>query len=301
MPLYAFLLILLSAFMHASWNLMSKARRPSMVFYMQASLTAALLWLTPVIIGINRVDWQNVPTVFYYLAAGSVFCEVIYFIGLANAYKRADISVAYPMVRALPVLFTAILALIFQLGKPLTPMSLVGMLCIFAGCFIMPQKKFSDLKLSAYLSWQFAFIVLGALGTTGYTIFDSMALNRLKDYFAASDKVLISCMYLGILEAAIAFSLFCIIPFIKTERYEFKHSFCRTWVPSLASLFSSSAYGIILLAMPMVTNVSLVQAFRQISLPICAIAGVILLHEKMTLPRTIGLILIVSGLIMSIF
>ena len=45
--------------------------------------------------------------------------------------------------------------------------------------------------------------------------------------------------------------------------------------PSLASVFSSSAYGMILLAMPMVTNVSLVQAFRQISLPICAVAGVI--------------------------
>ena len=71
--------------------------------------------------------------------------------------------------------------------------------------------------------------------------------------------------------------------------------------PSLASVFSSSAYGIILLAMPMVTNVSLVQAFRQISLPICAVARVILLHEKMTLPRTIGLLLIVSGLILSIY
>ena len=302
MTFYAFLLILFSAFLHASWNLMSKARRPSLVFYMQASFTATLLWIIPVIIGIRRVDWQNVPAEFYYFAAGSVLCEVIYFTGLANAYKRSDISVAYPMVRALPVLFTAILSIAFHLGKEaLSPISLLGMVVIFAGCFIMPQKKFSDIKLSAYLSWSFAFIVLGALGTTGYTIFDSLALEKLKTCFSAGDKVLISCMYLGILEAGIALGILCIVPFIQEERYELKHSFCRTWIPSLASLFSSSAYGIILLAMPMVTNVSLVQAFRQISLPICAIAGVVLLHEKMTLPRTIGLILIVSGLIMSIF
>ena len=206
------------------------------------------------------------------------------------------------MVRALPVLFTAILSLAFHLGKEaLSPISLLGMVVIFAGCFIMPQKKFSDIKLSAYLSWSFAFIVLGALGTTGYTIFDSLALEKLKTCFSAGDKVLISCMYLGILEAGIALGMLCIVPFIQEERYELKHSFCRTWIPSLASLFSSSAYGIILLAMPMVTNVSLVQAFRQISLPICAIAGVVLLHEKMTLPRMIGLLLIVCGLVMAVF
>ncbi len=281
---------------------MSKARRPSLVFYMQASFTASLLWLLPVIIGISKVNWQELPRGFYYFAIGSILCEVLYFTGLANAYKRSDISLAYPMVRALPVLFTAILATVFSLGsKALSPISMAGMLLIFTGCFIMPLKKFSELKLSTYLSFQFIFIVLGALGTTGYTICDSLALEKLKLCYNAADKVLISCMYLGMLEFGIAVSMLLITPFIKDERYELKHTFFRTYVPSLASVFSSSAYGIILLAMPMVTNVSLVQAFRQISLPICAVAGVILLHEKMTLPQTIGLLLIVSGLILSIY
>lgn len=301
MTFTAFLLILFSAVLHASWNLMSKARRPSMVFYMQASFTASLMWLVPVCFGIKRVDWAGLPHEFYYFAAGSIACEVIYFAGLANAYKRTDISLAYPMARALPVLFTAILSIVFALGKPLSYWSMAGMALIFCGCFIMPLKKFSDLKWKTYFSVQFIFIILGALGTTGYTIFDSLALGKLKICSNAEDMLLISCMYLGVLEFCIAIGLLCIAPFFRDERYELRHTFCRTWVPSLASLFSSSAYGIILLAMPMVTNVSLVQAFRQISLPLCALAGVILLHEKMTLPRTVGLVLIVGGLVLSVY
>jgi uncharacterized membrane protein len=57
----------------------------------------------------------------------------------------------------------------------------------------------------------------------------------------------------------------------------------------------------ILMAMPLVTNVSFVQAFRQVSLPLCALAGVVLLHEKMTIPRFSGLLLIFSGLVLSVF
>lgn len=301
MTFTAFILILASTFFHASWNLLSKSKRPSMAFYMQASMTAAILWSGMVIWGIQKIDWHSVPESFYIMVIGSVICEVIYFTSLANTYRRADISMAYPMARALPVLFTAILTLIFHIGKPLGILSLLGMGLIFVGCFIMPLASFKDLKLKTYLTPHFIFIVLAACGTTGYTIFDSQAINLLKNSFAASDKVIISCMYLGMLELCICLSLFTMLLFFKEERKEFKSYFCRTFYPSCSGIFSTLAYCMILLAMPMVTNVSLVQAFRQLSLPICAIAGVLLLHEKMNLPRVIGLVLIFTGLVLSVF
>ena len=301
MTFAAFILILSSAVFHASWNLLSKSNRPSLVFYMQASMTAGILWLAFVFWGVQKIDWSTVPAAFWIMFAGSVACEVTYFTGLANAYKRADISMAYPMARALPVLFTAILTLIFHIGEPLSALCMVGMVLIFAGCFIMPLANFKALKLSTYLNSHFIFIVLAACGTTGYTIFDSQALKCLKNSFDASDKVIISCMYLGRLEICICSTMFIVTRFIKTEREEFKKRFCRSIAPSFSGIFSTLAYGMILLAMPMVTNVSLVQAFRQVSLPICALAGVILLHEKMTAPRVTGFILIFSGLILSVF
>ena len=39
----AFLLILFSVFLHAGWNFLSKANRPSKAFFMLANLTIALL------------------------------------------------------------------------------------------------------------------------------------------------------------------------------------------------------------------------------------------------------------------
>ena len=301
MTFTAFLLILASAGFHASWNLLSKSKRPSMAFYMQASMTAAIMWLGMVCWGIPKVNWSNVPSAFYIMVVGSVICEVLYFTSLANTYRRADISMAYPMARALPVLFTAILTLLFHIGKPLSPYSLIGMILIFFGCFIMPLPSFKELKLKTYLNSHFIFIVLAACGTTGYTIFDSQAIKLLQNCFSTEDKVIISCMYLGILELAICSSMFVCIQFFKAERLEFKQRFCRTIYPSFSGIFSTLAYGMILLAMPMVTNVSLVQAFRQLSLPICAAAGVLLLHEKITIPRITGFLLIFGGLVLSVF
>ena len=208
---------------------------------------------------------------------------------------------AYPMARALPVLFTAILTLIFHIGKPLSFYSIVGMIFIFFGCFIMPLPSFKELKLKTYLNSHFIFIVLAACGTTGYTIFDSQAIKYMKNAFSADDKVIISCMYLGILELCICTTMFLVMQFFREERKEFKERFCRTIYPSFSGIFSTLAYGMILLAMPMVTNVSLVQAFRQLSLPICALAGVLILKEKMTIPRITGFILIFGGLVLSVF
>ena len=301
MTFTAFLLILASAGFHASWNLLSKSKRPSMAFYMQASMTAAIMWLGITIWGFQKVNWSAVPGVFYIMVVGSVLCEVLYFTSLANTYRRADISMAYPMARALPVLFTAILTLIFHIGKPLSLYSIIGMVLIFFGCFIMPLPSFRELKLKTYLNSHFIFIVLAALGTTGYTIFDSQAIKFMKSAFSPDDKVIISCMYLGILELCICSTMFLAMQFFKEERKEFKERFCRTIYPSFSGIFSTLAYGMILLAMPMVTNVSLVQAFRQLSLPICALAGVLILKEKITIPRIAGFILIFGGLVLSVF
>jgi uncharacterized membrane protein len=50
----------------------------------------------------------------------------------------------------------------------------------------------------------------------------------------------------------------------------------------------------------MVENVSYLQAFRQLSLPLGVAMGIVFLHEKFTLPKVIGVLMIVAGLIMTV-
>ena len=64
---------------------------------------------------------------------------------------------------------------------------------------------------------------------------------------------------------------------------------------------ATSAYVLVLLAMHFVTNVSYVQAFRQMSLPLGAFLGIVFLKEKTSGPKLVGLALIVGGLVAASF
>jgi len=56
---------------------------------------------------------------------------------------------------------------------------------------------------------------------------------------------------------------------------------------------------LILLAMGLVSNVSYVQAFRQMSLPLGVLLGVLFLHERPGPPRLAGIALVVFGLLLA--
>jgi drug/metabolite transporter (DMT)-like permease len=88
--------------------------------------------------------------------------------------------------------------------------------------------------------------------------------------------------------------------FICLHRPDFRilRSMWKTiWLPAGgAGLMMTGAYGLVLLAMAFVTNVSYVSAFRQISLPIGVFFGMIVHHEPRYLPRIMGLVVILAGL-----
>ena len=68
----------------------------------------------------------------------------------------------------------------------------------------------------------------------------------------------------------------------------------------MAGIFAALAYLLVLVAMNHVSNVSFVQAFQQLSLPVSAALGFVILKEKVTILRIISLALIMAGLIMCV-
>ena len=125
MTLVAFLLVLVSVFLHAGWNFLSKKQIPSLSFYSLTSTTAALLWLPCFLLSDLRLG--NLPAMFWPILAGSLVSEFIYIYGLANAYRKDDICLVYPLTRALPVLLTAAVTLLAGIGAPPGPVTLAGM------------------------------------------------------------------------------------------------------------------------------------------------------------------------------
>lgn len=242
------------------------------------------------------ISWSTLPSKFWMYFCISGIGNTLAFTGLFLAYMHSDISLAYPLTRALPVLLTPFFTMAFGIGKTPSPMALLGMLIVFCGCLLMPLANWSDFKLKNYISPVMGAILLVAFGITGYTIFDSLATPILVEH-ATGGKIAACAVYLLMIEIIIIIGL---LPNLirKEERVAIRSLCCHSWAPYLSGAFTPAAYILVLLAMPMVTNVSYVQAFRQMGLPLSVVAGVLLLKEKCSLPRLAGIVAIVIGLVL---
>lgn len=298
MTLTAAILVFISVFMHASWNMLSKSTRPSTAFYLIMNFVGGIIWL-PFYIMSAPSFWGLAP-LFYGLLAGSCAFEVVYMYGLAHGYKHGDISLIYPLVRALPVVMLAVITLLTGIGKAFGTVTLLGMFLIAGGCFIMPFVSFRNISLKGLNGKTLLFIGLGAIGTTGYTLCDSQALNQISNGAAVSNTCTLG--YLFLIQMGLSLGEVPLVLFDPEERAAMKSFYGKAiFYPVIAGIFSSGAYALILFAMQNVTNVSYIQAFRQLSLPIGFLAGVLFLHEKSSATKITGLCLILLGLLIVAF
>ena len=298
MTITAVILISISVFLHVAWNMLSKTTIPSTAFYLIMNFIGGIIWLPFFLLSCG--SFTGLPVVFYWLWAGSVVSEIVYMYGLAHGYKYGDISLIYPLVRALPVVMLAVITLIAGIGKPFGIPALCGMIIIAAGCVIMPFQSFRNISFKGLNAPALLFILLGALGTTGYTLCDSQALNRIADGGKVSNICTLG--YLFLIQMGLSFGEALLVVFDPAERTAFRNFIGKAVLyPVVAGICCSSAYALILFAMQHVTNVSFIQAFRQLSLPLGFLAGVIFLHEKNSGTKTAGLILILAGLLIVSF
>jgi drug/metabolite transporter (DMT)-like permease len=219
------------------------------------------------------------------------------------AYRYMDMSSAYPMMRSLPILLTVAVTSFFSMGRALNSFVVAGMVMVFVGCMCMPLKRFSDFNLKTYLSKNMFFVILCACGTTGYTIFDSRCQSIMRESVAhlGINKVVLSLSYYSTRGLILCSALLFLALAIPRQRKHFAEIWkeCK-WAPFAAGIFATSTYILVLLAMNYVNNVSYVQVFRQLGLLVGLFAGIFILKEKGTLPKYIGVALIVSGLIVSV-
>lgn len=299
MTLTAFLLLLLSVTFHASWNLIAKKSAMSIAYYAVICMTSASCWFnlqfwTP-------VDVFGLPGKYYVFMLCSVLSDLLYCCGLVRAYRTMEMSTAYPMMRSLPLLLTALLTTLLGWGKPLTATALAGMAVVFTGCLLMPLASFKNFNWRNYINPHLFFILLVACGTTGYTVFDSQAQAVMRQVLPDISKPIMALTYYSSRGVMLTTALFLLVLSRKNERENLKLFIReRNYTPILAGVFATFSYGLVLIAMNYVTNVSYVQVFRQLGLLIGVAGGIIILKERCSAPKIIGSLLIVSGLIMTV-
>jgi drug/metabolite transporter (DMT)-like permease len=298
MALFAIVLILISAAMHAGWNFISKSKAASSAFFAVATLASIVMMLPLYVYYAPFVHLLSPGMWCIFVATG--FCSAAYLVAIAKAYRLHDISFVYPLARALPVLFVAVLCFAISYGKPLSVSNVVGLAAIVIGCTILPFKSARDTATKITSHRPALLILVAALATAAYTVIDSIGLTHLRrdvPQFSALDAALFFLAY----QAA------CTLVFLSTyvlssrrERHHFKtlmrHS---AQFAVYAGLVFKASYALVLLAMQFVSNVSYIVAFRQSSILFGVFFGVVLLRERMTAFKGVGVAMIFIGLILN--
>jgi drug/metabolite transporter (DMT)-like permease len=296
MTLTAAILLIISAAAHAGWNLLGKRERPTLDFMLAAN-TFGFLLLIPAVIAFWDAQAFFSPWI-WFLIVTTGLCQAVYYTGLAGAYRNGDLSIAYPLARSSPVILVAVATALLGLGKPLGPQVILGILVVVAGSFILPMHSFSDFRLKNYFNLTSLLALTAALGTTGYSIIDSEALRVLR--LSASQQVagaaltIVYAFWEGLL-SSVWLALFVLARQAKSQ--EVNRLECGSILrAALVGLGLCVGYVLVLIAMGYVTNVSYVVAFRQLSIPLGALLGVLVLKEPRPPTRFVGVVVIFAGL-----
>ncbi|MCY3868717.1 MAG: EamA family transporter [Gemmatimonadetes bacterium] len=298
MTLTAIILILISAFTHVGWNLLCKREHPSSAFFLLVN-TFGTLCLIPALI-LFGFAIPTFPTSVWLLLVVTGIFQTIYILGLANAYQRGDLSILYPIARSSPVIVVIIVTLLFDRADQVSIQCIWGIALVAVGMFILPMKHLSDFHIDNYLNASVLFALMAAFASAGYSIIDDEALRFLRDTPAlpiagwqatilyAFFEGLITSLWLGIWVLFQKRGRILMWEILKT----------RASRALQAGTGMAVAYTLVLISLAFVSNVSYAVTFRQISIPLGTVFGILLLKEPGYTPKYLGVAIIFTGLVL---
>jgi drug/metabolite transporter (DMT)-like permease len=157
--------------MHAGWNLLARYARSEGEFYKKMLIITLLVGFLPAVLSELRTG--SMTPLAWACVIGSGTCAAFYLFGLAKAFSSSDFTIVYPVTRALPVIFIAIIDV--TRGRYLTPADWMGIILVVMGSALVPQRQFGDFSIRNYMNLAVLWMVVAALGTVGYTLLDKIA------------------------------------------------------------------------------------------------------------------------------
>lgn len=296
MSLTAILLVVLSAFMHATWNLMGKKVSPTVAFFSLAFFTGTLP-LTPIALPLIASHSTALLDILPLLLLTGIF-QALYGLGLAKSYAAGDMSITYPLARAIPIMLVAVLSAVVGLQSLSGWGAYLGVVLVIMGAVFLPMKHLRDFSFRNYLNFSTLFALLAAAATTGYSIVDKLAVDQLSESLEYS-ALTIAIIYIWLQNISAGLIMFAgqmLRPIERAELFSvFKHQRLTVFI---TGIMVTLTYVLILWAMQFTDNVSYVVALRQISIPIGALLGVVIFKEVLGLSKACALVMLSFGVVL---
>jgi len=286
MPLSALALVVLAGFIHACWNIAAKKAGGDVRFAAFTSVVMMLFWAP---LGL-WLGWQQVPQWGlreWALVLASAVLHVVYFIVLLRGYRKADLTVVYPLARGSGPLLSSLVA-ITLLGEAITAAGLAGIVAVVGGVFLIAggPALWRAAHDSAHRERVRTGVLYGAMTgvfIAGYTVVDGYAVK-----FALMSPILID--YFGNL-----IRMLLIGPTLLRDRPVVVSLWRAQWkYACIVGIISPVSYVLVLYAMQ-VAPLSHVAPAREVSMLFAALMGGHLLGERDRGPRIVGAALIAAG------
>jgi len=286
MSLQAFALIIFAGVIHAAWNIAAKKAGGDSRFAFFTSFLLILFW-APLAwwVGHDVVPhwgWQA-----WALVAVSGVLHLAYYVILLRGYRKADLTVVYPLARGSGPLISSLFAIVV-LGEEISKLGMLGVIGVVLGVFLIAggpslfQQRNDPVALQRLHQGLFYGVMTGVF-IAGYTVVDGYGVKAmllspiLIDYFGSVLRVIL------------------LSPVIVRNVQEAKALWLQQWRWALVvAVVSPIAYVLVLFAMQD-APISHVAPAREVSMLFAALIGGHLLREGDRWVRIGGAILIALG------
>ncbi len=284
MTVAAILLVLLSSFAHATWNLLAKRATTPEVFTWWMAAAGAVVF-APAAAYLLITD-PPPPTGWVFVGA-TVALHTGYFFSLGRAYQLSDLSVVYPVARGLGVSLIPVLG-VMVLGESMSLQAalgagliVVGVLSVGASGERLPRSIRAGRNLVRDPGVRYAIVTGLMIG--GYSIIDKQGVQHVTPV-----------LYMYLLSAGGGMGMLILI----RNRYprstyvqEFK---AHHKAIVLGGALQFTAYALTLTALTL-SPVSYVGPFREVGILIGVGFGTYILKERLSPLRAAGAVSIAGG------
>lgn len=280
----AVLLVVISAFAHASWNLLAKrASTPEVFTWWMAAASAVIMLPAAVVLLVIEAP----PAIGWAFIGGTIGLHILYFFTLGRAYRYGELSIVYPVARGLGLMLIPVFG-VLVLEESVSWVAGAGIALIFAGIVAVGTSSGNGggqrvTPASLLRDRGVLFALMTGLLIAAYSTLDKRGVEHVTPV-----------LYMFFLSAGGSTGMLAMIS-RSYSRPQFKSEFRRHWRAIIAGgLLQFAAYALVLSAFRL-SPVSYVGPFRELAIGIGVLLGAVVLKEQVTKWRAIGAASVVVG------
>lgn len=275
-------LVLFSAVLHASWNMLAKRSADPLAFIFAFNVVSVVVYAIPAIVVLTR---HPIPADGWPFIATTGTLHIVYMLTLAAAYRHGALSLTYPVARGTGVLLVPILAVPILSENP-TIAGAVGIGAILCGllAMAMPGRAGTPTELTSEQRKGMLFAFITGLAIASYSLVDKNGVGHVHPMVYVYAIFVISTI--GMAPIVLAQKRAALLNEWRTNRV----------AVLIGGVLPLGTYLVILLAMQ-IAAVSYIVPLRETSIIASTVLGAVVLKERIGRLRIVASAFIASGVL----